>query len=255
MRPIKAVAMATIKEGIRDKVFLNLLVFGSLLVLASILIGELSIGQREKFMKDIGLASISLIGALTAILLSTGSIRRELERRTIYSMLYRPIRRWKYLLGKYLGVCAVVGLDVFLMSAVFAGVLLLRGYSLHLGLLKAILLTYIGLALIASVGILFSLLASSTLSVLFTGAIYAAGHMSVELKEMGAASKEALTRLLSKAIYYVLPNLGALDVRGEAAYGLPIDNLLVLRLAIYGLAYAGLIVIAASVIFERRELG
>lgn len=255
MRAVKAVALAAIKEGVRDKIFLNLLVFGSLLVLASMLVGELSIGQRGKFMKDIGLASISLIGALTAILLGTGSIRRELERRAICSVLYRPIRRWKYLLGKYLGVCAVVGIDVLLMSVLFFGVLLLRGYSVHPGLFKAILLTYVGLSITASIGLLFSLVASSTLSVLFTGAIYAAGHMSAELREIGAASGEALMRLLSKAIYYALPNLGALDVRGEAAYGLPIDNLLLLKLTIYGLAYAGLILIAASAIFERRELG
>jgi ABC-type transport system involved in multi-copper enzyme maturation permease subunit len=255
VRGVKVVAVNTIREGIRDKVFLNLLLFGVLMIGASVLMGDLSIGQSEKFIKDIGLAAISLIGVLTAILLSTGLLHRELDRRTVYSVIYRPIPRWHFLLGKYLGICAIVALNVAVMNVMFLTLLLIRGYAVQPELFKAIYLTYAEAALMASVGTLLSLIFSPTPSVIFTAAIYVAGQMTGELREMASASQALASRYIAQALYYLLPNLGALNLRAQAAYGLPIDPLYLLRASVYAAAYVALIIALAMWRFERRELG
>jgi len=255
MRRIGVIAINTVRECVRDKIFLNLLIFGALMIGVSILIGDLSIGQKGKFIKDIGLGAISIIGAITAILLSTGLIRREIDRKTIYSVIYRPMPRWNFLLGRYLGICLTIGLNVLIMSLIFFALLSIGRYGIQAGMFKAILMTYMELILIASIGLLLSLLLSSTPSVIFTASIYVAGHMTAELKGMASAAQSGIHRFFLGAIYYIFPNLEALNLRAEAAYGMTIDHLYLLKACLYALAYTVVVLTIAMWWFERGELG
>lgn len=254
MRRIWAIGTITIKEGIRDRIFLNLLLFGLLMIGLSLLICELSLGQEEKFIKDIGLATISIIGNLTAILLGVGSLQREFDRRTLHSVLYRPIPRWSFLTGKYVGVCATTLLNVMAMSAILLILISVRGYPVRFGMLKAVYMICLEIGLVAAIGISLSLVFPFAPSVIFTAAIYMMGQMIGVLREM-FASERGISRYIIWGIYHLLPNFGALNVRGQAAYGLPIDPIYMVRATVYAFAYIALLMALASFRFERRELG
>ncbi|HEX29799.1 TPA: hypothetical protein ENG04_06925 [Candidatus Poribacteria bacterium] len=254
MRAISAIGSITIKEGIRDKVFLNLLLFGLLMLGLSLLIGDLSMGQEEKFVKDLGLAAISIIGNLTAILLSVGSLHREFDRRTLYSVLYRPIPRWGFLIGKYVGVCATTLLNVMAMSLIFLILISIRGYPIGIGMLKAVYMICLEVGLIAAIGMLLLQVLPFAPSVIFTAALYVAGQMIDVLREM-VASERGISRGIIWAVYHLLPNFGALNVRSQAAYGLPIDPIYLVRATAYVLLYIALLMTLSSFRFERGDLG
>src|SRR6188508_1847596 len=137
MKVIAHVAVNVFKESVRDKVLYNLVVFAVLLMSASYLIGELTAGQDVKIIKDLGLAAISIFGLLIAVFIGVGLVWKEVEKRSIYSLLAKPITRAEFLLGKYLGLALTLIVNVAVMTAAFYAVLAVMQWVTPVALVKA----------------------------------------------------------------------------------------------------------------------
>lgn len=253
MRKICVIALNTFKENLRDKVLYNLLFFGLLLIGSSILLGSLTIGEQDKIIKDIGLAGINVFGVLIAIFVGIGLVSKEIEKRTIYTILAKPVTRYQFLLGRYVGLVITLFVNTLVMVAGFFGVLLLSGMRPDLGLLEAISLIFVELLVMVAITVMFSTFTTPTLSATFTLAIYVIGHLATDLKTLAEKLQNGLSRVLLEGLYYTLPNLDYFNIKGEAVYGVPIVASHFLAAIGYGLAYAAVVIALACVIFQRRD--
>ncbi len=187
---IRAIAANTMREAIRNKVLYTLLFFAILLIATGVLLSTLSYIERERILQDVGLAAIRLFGAAIAIFLGVGLIHKEVDRRTIYTILSKPISRAEFLLGKYLGLVATIWLQVAIMVLAFAGVSLLTGAPLGAGYAAAFLLAGVELALLVAVATLFSCFTTPMLASCYTVGIYLVGHLTRDLRDLGARSSQ-----------------------------------------------------------------
>lgn len=253
MNRIFAIASNTFKENLRDKILYNLVIFGLILIGGSVLLGSLTMGEQAKIIKDLGLASINVFGVLIAIFVGIGLVSKEIEKRTIYTIIAKPIPRYQFLLGRYSGLVLTLVVNITIMTIGFIATLMLAGIGFDLGLLKAIALIVLELLLIVAVAVMFSTFTTPTLSATFTLAIYVIGHMTEDLKVLGNKLENPVVSWTLNVLYYGLPNLGYFNVKGEAVHGSPISMNYLLLTTSYGVVYTVFLMIAASLIFQRRD--
>jgi ABC-type transport system involved in multi-copper enzyme maturation permease subunit len=253
MKRIIVIALNTFKENLRDKILFNLVFFGLMLIGSSVLLGSLTIGEQAKLMKDLGLASINIFGVLIAVFVGIGLVSKEIEKRTIYTIIAKPIPRYQFLLGRYSGLGLTLFVNTAIMAVGFVLVLLLAGVGLDVGLAKAIGLIFLELLLIVAVAVMFSTFTTPTLSATFTLAIYVIGHLTGDLKAFGDKLENPLVSGVLNVLYYALPNLANFNVKSEAAHGIPISWNYLLVTVSYGVAYAASVMVAACMIFQRRD--
>jgi len=250
---IKTIALNTFREAIRDKIFYNLLIFALLVIVTSMLIGDLSIGQNEKFIKDIGLAAISFFGVLTAILVGISLVYKEIDRRTVYTIISKPVHRYEFLLSKYFGLCLTLLVNVAVMSFFLFVILWWKGYSPSLSLLKAVLLIFFELILLTSIALLFSTFSSPTLSAIFTIAIYIIGHLTSDLREIEQAVQSKFYHYLINLCYYTLPNFSNFNIRAEAVHEIDLGATCVLGVVLYSILYTSMVLLISILSFQKRE--
>ncbi len=249
-----AICLNTFRETVRDKVFILLVVFALIMIIASRVFGFLSIGQEIKIVKDVGLGSISVFSLLVAIFVGTTLVHKEIDKRTVYTIISKPIHRYQFIIGKYAGLNLTILVNMVMMSAFFyLSVRLMRGaWSIDLAL--AILLIYMEVMVVTGLALLFSTFASPTLSAVFTFLSYVAGHLSNDLRFFGEQSENIFVNILSAGLYYVLPNLSKFNIKNEAVHGFPIPWNFYTYSIVYGLLYCAMLVIVSSFIFERKNL-
>ena len=250
---IRAIAANTMREAIRNKVLYTLLFFAILLIATGVLLSTLSYIERERILQDVGLAAIRLFGAAIAIFVGVGLIHQEVDRRTIYTILSKPISRAEFLLGKYLGLVATIWLQVAIMVLAFAGVSLLTGAPLGAGYAAAFLLAGVELALLVAVATLFSSFTTPMLASCYTAGIYLVGHLTRDLRDLGARSSQESIAQLTALLHRVLPDLESFNLSIHAVHGLPIAASDVWLPILYGAGYTALILMLAAAIFERRD--
>ena len=163
MRPILVIALNTFREYLRDKILYNLLLFAVLLMGASVLLADLTIMEHHKIIKDMGLAAINLGGVMIAIFVGIGLVSKEIERRTVYTIMARPISRAQFILGKYLGLVITLSVNVVVMMAVFLGTMLLYRVPVQMALFQAVELIFVEVLLVTALALFFSTFTSSTL--------------------------------------------------------------------------------------------
>src|SRR5712664_4734154 len=210
LKRIVSIARNTFREAVRDRVLYNLVLFVLLLTGAAVFIGELSGGQERKIIVDLGLSAMLLFGVFIAIFVGVGLVYKEIERRTVYAILSKPVGRGQFLVGKYLGLCLTLLINVAVMGigVSLALIYIRRGWDpLVLKIWPAILLIYFELMILTGVALLFSTFSSPALSALLTFFVFVIGHFSADLKNLGSTSNQAAARLVFRALYYLLPNL------------------------------------------------
>src|SRR6266550_3070535 len=204
-KQIASIARNTFREAVRDRVLYNLVLFVLLLTGAAVFIGELSGGQERKIIVDLGLSAMLLFGVFIAIFVGVGLVYKEIERRTVYAIFSKPIGRGEFLLGKYLGLCLTLLVNVIVMGV---GVSLALVYVSHgwdplvLRIWPAIFLIYLELAILTAVAMLFSAFSSPALSALLTFFVFVIGHFSSDLKSLSSSMGSRSARWLFAAIYY-----------------------------------------------------
>jgi Cu-processing system permease protein len=267
MRAISLVALHVFRDSVRDKVLYSIVAFAVFLMAASYLIGQLTAGQDVKIIKDLGLAAMALFGLFIAIFIGVGLVAREIERRSIYAMLAKPVRRHEFIVGKYLGLVGTLLVNLAIMTAAYYGVLLYMTYTVSPATLKAaptapmdprllIAVAMIGceLALVTAVALFWSTFSSSALlSAGLTAGLYVAGQFGADLKNLGTVVSSPAAASIGRALYYVLPNFASFDVKAEVVHGVAIEPARLWLAAGYGVAYVALLLVAAVLIFGRRD--
>jgi ABC-type transport system involved in multi-copper enzyme maturation permease subunit len=254
MSRIASISLNTYRETVRDKVLYNLVLFALIMIASSYILGQISVYQEVKIIKDLGLASIAVFGTVIAIFIGIGLVSKEIDKRTLYSLLPKPISRVQFLLGKYLGLCLTLAVNVTIMTVGLYALLFAMDEPFQPALLKAIFLIYCQLALLTALALLFSTFTSSILSGVFTGFIYVAGHFSTELKHMETIVESEFLPKVTEVFYYLLPNLRNFDVKARVVSGDPVPLSLIGFSTVYALIYIAIVLMAATLIFNRRNL-
>ncbi len=249
---IVAIAINTFREAVRDKVLYSLLFFALGLIAASVALNRLAIGQQAKIITDLGLASISIFGTLIAIFVGIGLVSKEIERRTIFTIVSKPVGRGSFLVGKYLGLVLTLAVEVGIMGACFLGMVAVYADGALGPASVAIGVIFLELCVITAVALLFSSFSTPFLSGLFTVAVWVIGHLTPDLREIGAKGGGVLASI-TEAVYLLLPNLTRFNFKAQVTYHLPIEPALVAGVVAYGLVYIAFVLMAATLIFERRD--
>jgi ABC-type transport system involved in multi-copper enzyme maturation permease subunit len=252
---VRAMVMAqnTFREGVRDRIFFAILVFGALILLSSLVIGPLSLGEQVRITQDIGLASMSILCFLITILIGTGIVYKEIERKTIYTVLSKPVNGWELIVGKFIGLTMMVGLLTLAMAAILAAANWLVSKQLPLGILTAILLVWMELVLLTALSILMSTLCSPILGAIFTLVLYVIGHTIGDIKELAVRFGSPSVEVLSRIVYYTLPNLEYFNIRGKVIHGVEIEPAYVAFACAYALLYALVFLTLATLVLDRKE--
>jgi ABC-type transport system involved in multi-copper enzyme maturation permease subunit len=266
MSGVAVVAVAVFRESVRDKVFYNLVLFALLLIGASIVIGQLTAGQDVKIIKDLGLSATSLFGVFIAVFVGISLVSKEVDRRSVYPLLAKPIRRGELIVGKYAGLLLTLLVNTVVMTAALYTVLfvLARGIPANVqrawdapvldpALLKAVALIYVDLAVVTAVALFFSSYSSPMLSAIFTLAVYVAGQFTADLRHFNDIVDAPAASAVARAAYYVLPDFSKFDVKLAVVHGLPVTGTYMATAALYGLVYIAALLFGAAAIFARRD--
>ncbi|MGH9649168.1 MAG: ABC transporter permease [Terriglobales bacterium] len=251
------IAFNTFREAVRDRVLYNLVFFALLMVSSALLFGGISINVERLFLINLGLTSISLFGVLIAIFLGIGLVFKEIEKRTLYTLLSRPVRRWEFIVGKFFGLAGTLVVNTLFMTLGFYGALFYLARSFTAAdayLLVAIYFIVLQFLMVTALALFFSTFASPVLSAVFAFSLFIAGSFAEDLRAFAAMSDVATTRWLATAAAYLVPNFSALNVIASVAHGQPVAGALVLGNTLYALLYTGAVLFAAILIFEYRNL-
>ena len=250
---IKAIALNTFKEAIRDRILYLLLFFAGVCIVFSRILALLTIGDRIKIIKDVGLASLSLFGALMAILMGTGLVYKEIDKKTIYTLLAKPIHRFQFLLGKYFGLVLTLFVMLSSMSVIFLAVIFLHTFTVEWEMLVAILFIFLEVCLITSVAMLFSCFSTPILSSLLSLSFFLIGHLSWGLKTLIDKIKPGFGKVMAQILYHIAPDLENFNLKTEIVHDLPIPPQIFLFSTFYWMAYTLAILILALVVFKKRD--
>jgi ABC-type transport system involved in multi-copper enzyme maturation permease subunit len=260
------IALNVFRESVRDKVLYNLVFFAVLLMAASYLIGQLTAGQDVKIIKDLGLAAMSIFGLFIAVFIGIGLVSKEVERKSVYGLLSKPIRRHEFIMGKYLGLVLTLAVNVAVMTVALYVVL---GYmdwtetenirrswdapALDPALLKAVALIFVELCLITAVALCFSTFSTPILSAVFSFGLYVVGHFNADLKNFEQVVGSPAVAWFARGLYYVLPNLAAFDVKADVVHAQPVSVAHIGLTTAYGVVYIVMLVVISMFVFSRRD--
>jgi ABC-type transport system involved in multi-copper enzyme maturation permease subunit len=251
------VAINTFREAVRDRVLYNLVFFALLMIGAAILVGQISIGIERLVIVNLGLSAISIFGLVMAIFIGVGLVYKEIEKRTLYSLLAKPIRRWEFLVGKYAGLVLTLVINTVFMALGLAVALFYVGRPLVRSdgsILIAIYFILLALALVTAIALFFSCFSSPMLSTLFTLGIYVTGIFATDIRGVGELTKSSALKAATTVVYYLVPNFHNFNSIAAAAHGESIPFSLVWQNTLYALTYIVLLLLASSAIFSRRNL-
>jgi ABC-type transport system involved in multi-copper enzyme maturation permease subunit len=257
MKRAGVVALNTFREAVRDRVLYNLVFFALLMMAAAILVGQISIGIESIVIVSLGLSAISIIGLLIAIFIGVGLLYKEMDKRTLYALLAKPVKRWEFLLGKFGGLVLTLAVNT---TAMAAGLFLVMWYVKHTlaredsGVLVAVYFILLKLALVVALAMLFSCFTTPILSILFTAGLYISGLFVQEMRTFHSLTPKPVLEAITRRLSYILPNFQNFDVMASAVHGRAIPAALILENTIYTVVYCGIVLLTAAAVFSRRNL-
>ena len=252
-----AIARNTFREAVRDRVLYNLVAFALILIASAILFGQISIGIQKTILINIGLSSIAVFGLLIAIFLGIGLVYKEMDKRSLYSLLSKPIRRWQFIVGKFLGLNLTLVVNTAFMTAGLWATLyyLTRGFVAEDQYIwVGIYFILLQLFLVTAICVFFSCFATPVLSAIFTFLFFVIGTFSADIRSFGALTENPALRTLTTLLYYLLPNFSDFSVSAWVAHGRPVAGRLILLNTIYTLCYASVLIGSSVLIFSRKDL-
>ncbi len=266
MRVIGHIALNVFRESVRDKVPYNLVFFAVLLMGASYLLGQLTAGQDVKIIKDLGLAATAIFGLFIAVFIGIGLVSKEVERKSIYGLLSKPVRRHEFIIGKYLGLVLTLAVNIAVMTAALYVVLAYMNWmetenvrrswdapATDPALLKAIFLIWVELCLITAVALCFSTFSTPILSAVFTFGLYVVGHFNADLRNFQNVVDSPVVAAFARVLYYVLPNLAPFDVKADVVHAQPVGAMHLALTSAYGGVYILMVLLVSMFVFSRRD--
>ncbi|MBI3492712.1 MAG: ABC transporter permease [Acidobacteria bacterium] len=266
MKATAWIALNVFRESVRDKVLYNLVFFAILLIGASYLIGQLTAGQDVKIIKDLGLAATSIFGLFIAVFIGIGLVSKEVERRSIYSLLAKPIHRYQLVIGKYCGLVLTLVVNVAVMAAALYLVLAYMAWgvspqaariwdapALDPALLKAITLLLVELTVVTAIALFFSTFSTPLLSAALTFGFYIVGHFTNDLRNFADLVESRAATRLARGLSWVLPNLAQFDVRADVVHGQRVALGYMGIACAYAAVYVAMLLAISVLIFSRRD--
>jgi ABC-type transport system involved in multi-copper enzyme maturation permease subunit len=250
------IATNTFREAVRDRVLYNLIAFALLMSGAAVLVGQISIGIERLVVINLGLTAVSLFGIVIAIFIGIGLVSKEIEKRTLYTVLSRPVRRWEFVAGKFFGLSGTLIVNTFFMAiGVFVALLYVSHSFKHAdaGILVALYFIILQFLIITALALLFSSFSSPLLSAIFAFALFLIGTFAEDLRGF-ARLTHGIARWLATGAAYLVPNFSALNVISQVAHDNPVSRQLIAYNTVYALAYTVAVLSATAMIFERRNL-
>jgi len=266
MSAVRAIAVHVVRESVRDKVLYNLILFAVLMISASYFVGLLSAGQEVKIIKDLGLGATAVFGLLIAVFIGIGLVSKEVERRSIYTLLSKPVRRHEVVLGKYCGLVLTLAVNLAIMAVTVYAVL---GYMSVTGseefrrgleapatdpaMLKAFFLIFVQLMLVAAIALFFSTFCGSLVAAGLTVGLYVVGHFTADLRSLQDVVDAPVAGFVAMGLSYLLPDLAAFDVSADVVHAQPVTIGYILLTVGYAFAYIGALLVGAMAVFSRRD--
>lgn len=253
---ILVIASHVFREVIRDRVLYLVGIFAILIIGSAGFLPQVAAGTQDKILLDLGLAAIGIIGLIVAIFIGTGLVNKEIEKRTVLVLISKPVSSAEFIIGKHIGLSAILAVLLILMSAIYFLVLLVSKVNFSfVSILTSIFFLWLELSLITAVAILLGVFTSSLLATLLTLAVYLMGHLSPDIVKLGQLAKNPTLETITRGIYLVLPDLSRLDLKNQAVYGLTLlpDSQALFLNFLYGLVYIVVLLAIATLIFSRRQ--
>lgn len=265
---IALVAWHVFKESVRDRVLYGIAAFALLLVVAAVLIAQITAGQDVKIIKDLGLGVIELAGVLMAVVIGVGLVAREIERRSIFALLTKPLPRWEFIVGKFAGLVLTLMVNVLGMAAALYLMLayahtqmspehrlVLDAPVVDARLLLVVVMIGAELSLLTAVAIFFSTFSSSALlSTVFTVGLFLTGLFSADLRQFGSiVDVSPAVAWIVQAVGWAVPAFSAFDIKAQVVHGLPLPPGFVPWTLAYAMLYIAAVITGAVAVFSRRE--
>lgn len=260
MTRIWALALNTFRDAIRHRVLYGILAVVFAVNLFAIVLGEMSLHQEARVARDLGLGGVSLFGSVTAIFLGVSLLYSEIKKRTIHTIVTKPIERYEFVLGKYLGMVVTLACLLALFSIVMLSLLKLQGVGVTMVLVKALILAFFEVLVVAAIAVFFSSFSSPFLSGIFTFGIFYVGRVTPDLRAVLESADSALVQLMCKAALFVVPDLhlfsvsgGSVDGHHVSVHGDFVSWAYMGMASGYALLYIGILMGLSILVFSRRD--
>jgi ABC-type transport system involved in multi-copper enzyme maturation permease subunit len=257
LRQTIAIARNTFREAVRDRVLYNLVAFAVIMIGSALLFGQISVGIHKIIVINIGLSSISIFGLLIAIFIGIGSVHKEIDKRSLYGVLSKPIHRWQFILGKFAGLSLTLLVNTAVMTVGLWAALyyLMRTFQAEdVSIWAAIYFIILELTLVSALCLFFSCFTTPVLAALFTFLLYFTGSFSPDLKMFADMSENPLIRQIVSGLYYLLPNFSNFRVSAWVSNGNLISSAMILSNTFYAFCYCSFLLLGSTVMFSRRDL-
>ncbi len=251
---IQALAINTFREAVRDKVLHSIFFFATIGIIFSVVLKEITIGDQEKIIRSIGQGGIDIFSAVISMFLGISLLYKEIEKKTIYTILSKPIPRWIFVVGKYCGLMLTVFCEVLLLSLVYILVISVQQGFPEMIFFVSIGLLCIELMLLTAWATLFSAYSSPTVAAAFILSIFVIGHLADDIWIFGSQSENAMLQNIARYLYWILPNFEALSIRELSVHQEYIPWGRVWGALGYGLSYTCAVLIVAIQVFERKDI-
>ncbi|GHV11390.1 hypothetical protein AGMMS49938_01990 [Fibrobacterales bacterium] len=265
LREAYLIALNSFREAVRDKIPYVVLLVAIALAAFSILLGEWSVFDREFVVKSVTVSIISISGFFIAVFAGVGQMQKEISKKTIHTLLAKPVSRAAFLIGKYIGLLALVALHCILLSLTLFVVLWSIGGQIGTSVVQACYLVFPELAIILAFTVLFSTYSSTLISSIFSVGIYLAGHLSDQiLKEVyfayrisedGSFLREhgKFVYDIATGIHWLLPGLYRFNASTQAAHSLTIEASYLFWNSLYAVGYSGVVLAFAVLLFRKKD--
>jgi ABC-type transport system involved in multi-copper enzyme maturation permease subunit len=253
---MRAIAANTFREAVRDRVLYNLIAFALLMSGGAILVGQISIDIERLVVVNLGLTAVSLFGVVIAIFIGIGLVAKEIDKRTLYTVLSRPVRRWEFIVGKFFGLVGTLVVNASLMAVgVFAALFYVSRHFARpdVWLLVALYFIILEFLIVTALALLFSSFSTPLMSAIFAFSLFVIGSFAEDLRGF-AGLATGLPHWFAMAAAYLVPNLSALNVISSVAHGEAVAGHLILYNTLYALLYTATAISGAVLIFEHRNL-
>jgi ABC-type transport system involved in multi-copper enzyme maturation permease subunit len=251
---ILTIAKNAFREAVRDRILYNLVLFVLLITAGAIFLGELSAGQEARVIVNLGLGTMLIIGSFVAIFVGVSIVWKEIEKRTVYSIFSKPIGRGEFIIGKYLGLCLTLLVNVIVMGiGLTLALLYVHGTEFALAIWPVVLLIYLELTILTAVAIMFSSFSTPALSSLLTFFVFIIGHFSASLRQLAEEMGTRPAKAIFGAIYYLLPNLSHFSFATEAANGIAAPPAMLGADIAYAIVYDAILLTITIFVFSRRN--
>lgn len=254
LRQTSAIGWLTFQELLREKVLWSSFLFAFVSIGLAYSVSQLSFTDNARIALDFGLASVSVVGNLISIIMGSNLIAREVQNRTLYLVLTKPVARWQFVIGRVAGLMGIIGLNAVLMIAVVMGVIATVGGSLNPDFFKSLLLQLIEFGVLASLACIFSAFSTATMAAIMTSGFWVIGHAMGDVRVLSRKIEPAFMQPVLDLVSRVLPDLTRFDVKAEISHQLPVLWSYTASSALYGLAYIVFALVVACVVFHGRDL-